>query len=88
MAARRPRPEKKILSKQEVASRKKALAVRRTEGTGVGRRALLGVFVLALSSLALVALLTEPGPLSPRTAHNGAAPSGSRCPRGWWTSST
>ena len=76
MAARRPRPEKKILSKQEVASRKKALAVRRTEGTGVGRRALLGVFVLALSSLALVALLTEPGPLSPRTAHNGAGPVG------------
>jgi len=76
MAARRPRPEKKILSKQEVASRKKALAVKRVEGTGVGRRALLGVFVLALSSLAMVALLTEPGPLAPRTAHNGAGPVG------------
>jgi S-DNA-T family DNA segregation ATPase FtsK/SpoIIIE len=76
MAARRPRPEKKILSKQEVASRKKALAVRRAEGTGVGRRALLGVAVLALSSLALVALLTEPGPSAPRTAHNGAGPVG------------
>src|SRR5262245_57534784 len=76
MAARRPRPEKKILSKQEVASRKKALAVRRVEGTGVGHRALVGVALLALSSLALVALLTEPGPMAPRTAHNGAGPVG------------
>ena len=76
MAARRPRPEKKILSKQEVASRKKALAVRRVEGTGVGHRALVGVAILALSSLALVALLTEPGPMAPRTAHNGAGPVG------------
>jgi DNA segregation ATPase FtsK/SpoIIIE, S-DNA-T family len=76
MAARRPRSEKKILSKQEVASRKKALAVRRVEGTGVGHRALVGVALLALSSLALVALLTEPGPMAPRTAHNGAGPVG------------
>jgi len=76
MAARRPRPEKKILSKQEVASRKKALAVRRVEGTGVGPRALVGVAILALSSLALVALLTDPGPVAPRTAHNGAGPVG------------
>src|SRR5215468_5846210 len=76
MAAGRPRPEKKILSKQEVSSRKKALAVRRVEGTGVGHRALVGVAILALSSLALVALLTDPGPLSPRTAHNGAGPVG------------
>ncbi len=76
MAARRPRPEKKILSKQEVSSRKKALAVRRVEGTGVGHRALLGVALLALSCLALVALLTEPGSAAPRTAHNGAGPVG------------
>ncbi|HEY1417695.1 MAG TPA: DNA translocase FtsK 4TM domain-containing protein, partial [Myxococcaceae bacterium] len=76
MAARRARPEKKILSKQEVSSRKKALAVRRVEGTGVGHRALVGVAILALSSLALVALLTEPGPFAPRTAHNGAGPVG------------
>ena len=76
MAARRPRSEKKILSKQEVSSRKKALAVRRVEGTGVGHRALVGVALLALSSLALVALLTDPGPAAPRTAHNGAGPVG------------
>src|SRR4029078_3973521 len=76
MAARRPRSEKKILSKQEGSSRKKALAVRRVEGTGVGHRALVGVAILALSSLALVALMTEPGPLAPRTAHNGAGPVG------------
>ncbi len=76
MAARRPRPEKKVLSKQEVSSRKKALAVRRVEGSGVGRRALLGVALLALSSLALVALLTDPGLAAPRTAHNGAGPVG------------
>jgi DNA segregation ATPase FtsK/SpoIIIE, S-DNA-T family len=76
MAASRPRSEKKILSKQEVSSRKKALAVRRVEGTGVGHRALVGVAILALSSLALVALLTEPGPLAPRMAHNGAGPVG------------
>ena len=76
MAARRPRPEKKVLSKQEVSSRKKALAVRRVEGTGVGHRALVGVALLALSSLALVALLTDPGPAAPRAAHNGAGPVG------------
>ncbi len=76
MAATRPRSEKKILSKQEVSSRKKALAVRRVEGTGVGHRALVGVALLALSSLALVALLTEPGPAAPRTGHNGAGPVG------------
>ena len=76
MAARRPRPEKKILSKQEVSSRKKALAVRRVEGMGVGHRALLGVALLALSCLALVALLTDPGSAAPRTAHNGAGPVG------------
>jgi len=76
MAARRPRPEKKVLSRQEVSSRKKALAVRRVEGTGVGHRALLGVALLALSSLALVALLTDPGPVAPRAAHNGAGPVG------------
>ena len=76
MAARRPRSEKKFLSKQEVSSRKKALAVRRVEGTGVGHRALVGVALLALSSLALVALLTDPGPTAPRTAHNGAGPVG------------
>ena len=77
MAARRPRPEKKILSKQEVSSRKKALAVRRVEGTGVGHRALVGVALLALSSLALVALLTEPGAGWRRgRAHNGAGPVG------------
>ena len=76
MAAKRPRPEKKILSKQEVSSRKKALAVRRVEGTGVGHRALLGVALLALSSLALVALLTDPGHAAPRAAHNGAGPVG------------
>ena len=78
MAARRPRPEKKVLSKQEVSSRKKALAVRRVEGTGVGHRALVGVALLALSSLALVALLTEPGTGGPACAHNGAGPVGMR----------
>ncbi len=76
MAARRARPEKKVLSRQEVASRQKALAVRRVEGGGVGPRALLGVALLALSSLALVALLTDPGPNAPRTAHNAAGPVG------------
>jgi DNA segregation ATPase FtsK/SpoIIIE, S-DNA-T family len=76
MAARRPRPEKKILSKQDVASRRKALAVRRSDGSGVGHRALLGVALLAASCLALVALLTDPGPATARTAHNGAGPVG------------
>src|SRR5262249_13589191 len=76
MAAKRARPDKKVLTRQEIASRKKALSTRRTEGGGAGRRALLGVAVLALSSLALVALLTDPGPGAPRTAHNGAGPVG------------
>jgi DNA segregation ATPase FtsK/SpoIIIE, S-DNA-T family len=76
MAAKRARPEKKVLTRQEIASRKKALSTRRTEGGGAGRRALLGVALLALSSLALVALLTDPGPMALRGAHNGAGPVG------------
>ncbi len=79
MAARRPRSEKKILSKQEVSSRKKALAVRRVEGTGVGHRALVGVATPR-------PVVPGPGcppdrardPLAPRTAHNGAGPGGAR----------
>jgi DNA segregation ATPase FtsK/SpoIIIE, S-DNA-T family len=76
MAAKRARPEKKVLTRQEITSRKKALSTRRTEGGGAGRRALLGVALLALSSLALVALLTDPGPMALRGAHNGAGPVG------------
>ena len=76
MAAKRARPEKKVLTRQEISSRKKALSTRRTEGGGAGRRALLGVALLALSSLALVALLTDPGPMAPRGTHNGAGPVG------------
>jgi S-DNA-T family DNA segregation ATPase FtsK/SpoIIIE len=76
MAAKRARPEKKVLSRQEIASRKKALVTRRVEGGGAGRRALLGVGLLALSALALVALLTDPGPYAPRTVHNAAGPVG------------
>ena len=40
MAAKRARPEKKVLSRQEIASRKKALVTRRVEGGGAGRRRL------------------------------------------------
>jgi DNA segregation ATPase FtsK/SpoIIIE, S-DNA-T family len=76
MASKRARPEKKVLSRQEIASRKKALVTRRVEGGGAGRRALLGVALLALSALALVALLTDPGPYAPRTVHNAAGPVG------------
>jgi S-DNA-T family DNA segregation ATPase FtsK/SpoIIIE len=76
MAAKRARPEKKVLSRQEIASRKKALVTRRVEGGGAGRRALVGVALLALSALALVALLTDPGPYAPRTVHNAAGPVG------------
>jgi DNA segregation ATPase FtsK/SpoIIIE, S-DNA-T family len=76
MAAKRARPEKKVLSRQEIASRKKALVTRRAEGGGASRRALLGVALLALSALTLVALLTDPGPYAPRTVHNAAGPVG------------
>ena len=84
MAAKRARPDKKVLSRQEIASRKKALSTRRTEGGGAGRRALLGVALLALSSLALVALLTDPGPRALRGGSQRGGAGGTRPRRAAW----
>ncbi len=56
MAAKRR--DKSVLSRQDIAHRKKALSEQRLKTGGAGRRALFGVFLLALSVLALLAVAT------------------------------
>jgi S-DNA-T family DNA segregation ATPase FtsK/SpoIIIE len=58
MAARKARAEKTVLSRQEIASRRKALTDKKMQSGGVGRRALVGVFILSLSLIALLAVAT------------------------------
>ncbi|MFB1482751.1 DNA translocase FtsK 4TM domain-containing protein [Corallococcus sp. RDP092CA] len=55
------RAEKAVLSRQEIATRRKALANKRMKAPGAAspaKRALVGVFILAASSLALLAVAT------------------------------
>ncbi|MFZ5470208.1 MAG: DNA translocase FtsK 4TM domain-containing protein [Myxococcota bacterium] len=56
--AKRARSEKSVLSKQDIASRKKVLSEERLKTHGAGRRALFGVFVLAASVMALLSVAT------------------------------
>jgi S-DNA-T family DNA segregation ATPase FtsK/SpoIIIE len=58
MAAKRPRGDKSVLSRQDIASRKRAIKDQKLQTDGTGRRALIGVAVLALSVLALLAVAT------------------------------
>ena len=64
MSERTARAEKTVLSRQEIATRRKALAekkAKRGEGgaeAGPGRKALVGLFLLALSVLSLVSVAT------------------------------
>jgi S-DNA-T family DNA segregation ATPase FtsK/SpoIIIE len=56
MAARTRRAEKGVLSRQDIAGRKKQLTEKKLQSDGVGKRAILGVFALAFSMLALLAV--------------------------------
>src|SRR3954471_16065098 len=58
MAARKARAEKTVLSRQDIATRRKALTGKKMQTGGVGRRALVGVFVLAASLIALLSVAT------------------------------
>ncbi len=58
MAARKARAEKTVLSRQDIATRRKALTDKKMQTGGVGRRALVGVFVLAVSLIALLSVAT------------------------------
>src|SRR4051812_40352652 len=58
MAAKKVRSEKAVLSRQEIASRRKNIKEQKLQTSGAGRRALVGVFVLAASVLTLCALWT------------------------------
>ena len=53
MAAKRPRGDKSVLSRQAIATRKRAIKDQKLQTDGTGRRALLGVAVLAVSVLSL-----------------------------------
>ncbi|MDQ3262538.1 MAG: DNA translocase FtsK 4TM domain-containing protein [Myxococcota bacterium] len=57
MAAKRARPtDKKSLVRQDIANRRRAIQEKKLSTSSTGRRAILGVFVLAVSLLALVAV--------------------------------
>jgi S-DNA-T family DNA segregation ATPase FtsK/SpoIIIE len=58
MTARKARAEKTVLSKQEIATRRKALTAKKMQTGGAGRRALVGVFVLAVSLISLLSVAT------------------------------
>ena len=59
MAARKVRAEKAVLSRQDIASRRRALEAKKGETAEGGWRPFGGLALLALSVLALVALATE-----------------------------
>jgi len=58
MAARKSRAEKTVLSRQDIATRRKALTDKKMQTGGVGRRALVGVFILAASLISLLSVAT------------------------------
>ncbi len=58
MAPKRARADKSVLSRQDIVNRRKQLSDKKLQTSHAGRRALAGVFLLATSALALVALTT------------------------------
>ena len=50
--------DRSVLSRQDIASRKRAISDQKLQSSGVGRRAIFGVFLLAFSLLALLAVAT------------------------------
>ncbi len=72
-AARKARAEKAVLSRQDIASRRRALEAKKGEAKGGGWRPFAGLAVLAISVLALVALFSDS--IGPRPS-NAAGPVG------------
>ncbi|MEW6433025.1 MAG: DNA translocase FtsK 4TM domain-containing protein [Myxococcota bacterium] len=58
MSAPKRSREKSVLSRQEIATRRKALHQKKMQASGTGRRAIVGVAVLAFSVLAFLAVAT------------------------------
>src|SRR5688500_14810510 len=58
MGSRRARAEKSVLSRQDIAGRRRVISEQKLQTEGVGRRAIAGVFVLALSLMSFLAVLT------------------------------
>src|SRR5579872_574812 len=56
--AKRSRADKSVLNRQEISNRKRALNEQRLQHSGTGRKAILGVFMLAASLLSLLAVAT------------------------------
>jgi len=56
MTARKARAEKTVLSKQEIATRRKALTAKKMQTGGAGRRALIGLTILAGSIISLLSV--------------------------------
>jgi S-DNA-T family DNA segregation ATPase FtsK/SpoIIIE len=56
MTARKARAEKTVLSKQEIATRRKALTAKKMQTGGAGRRALVGLTLLAVSVISLLSV--------------------------------
>lgn len=50
--------EKSVLSRQEIATRRKALTQKKMQHSGTGRRAIAGVFILAASVMSFLAVAT------------------------------
>ncbi|MDC0714040.1 DNA translocase FtsK 4TM domain-containing protein [Stigmatella sp. ncwal1] len=58
MTARKARAEKTVLSRQEIATRRKALAAKKMQTGGASRRAIVGVFILSASIISLLSVAT------------------------------
>src|SRR5215831_982434 len=77
MTPRRMRPQKAVLSRQEIAIRKRVLSDQKLQTHGTARRAIAGIFTLAISLLILLALATfEPRDGSRGRYHNAIGPTG------------
>ncbi|SEU15807.1 FtsK/SpoIIIE family DNA translocase [Stigmatella erecta] len=57
-AARKGRAEKTVLSRQEIATRRKALAAKKMQTGGASRRAIVGVFLLSASIISFLSVAT------------------------------
>jgi DNA segregation ATPase FtsK/SpoIIIE, S-DNA-T family len=57
-AARKARAEKTVLTRQEIATRRKALAAKKMQTGGASRRAIVGVFLLSVSIISFLSVAT------------------------------
>ncbi|MBF5043729.1 DNA translocase FtsK [Aggregicoccus sp. 17bor-14] len=77
MTAKKARADKGVLSRQEIATRRKALQEKKMQTGGAGKRALVGVFLLAGSLLTLLSVATyDPRDRVGPGFHNSVGPVG------------